>query len=96
MNHTNESERETMKGLKDIRETIDRHRPMKDLSPAIGRLVEPLYCINHTLHRATLSVSIRVEELTWDEIENTVSELYYDIRETTTEELEPANQKQNA
>lgn len=95
MNRTNESERKTMKGLKDIRETIDRHRPMKDLSSTIGQHIEPLYCIEHTLHQATLPVSLQVEASTWDEIDRTVSDAYYDIRETTTEELEPANQKQN-
>jgi hypothetical protein len=61
---------------------------MKDLSSTIGQHIEPLYCIEPTLHRATLSVSRRVEELTWDEIDRTVSELYYDIREVTTEQLE--------
>lgn len=63
---------------------------MKNLSSAIGRLVEPLYCIEPTLHRATLSVSIRVEEQTWDAIDRTVSDPYYDIREATTERLEQA------
>jgi hypothetical protein len=61
---------------------------MKDLSSTIGRLVEPLYGIEPTLHRATLSVSIQVEEQTWDAIDRTVSDPYYDIREVTTEQLE--------
>jgi len=61
---------------------------MKDLSSTIGRLVEPLYCIEPTLHRATLSVSRRVEEQTWDAIDRTVSDPYYDIREITIEQLE--------
>ena len=61
---------------------------MKNRSTAIGRLVEPMYCIEPTLHRATLSVSRRVEEQTWDEIDRTVSDPYYDIREITTEQLE--------
>jgi hypothetical protein len=61
---------------------------MKDLSSTIGRLVEPLYGIEPTRYYATPPISRRIEELTWDEIDNTVSELYYDIRETTSEQLE--------
>jgi len=61
---------------------------MKDLSSTISRLVEPLYGMEPTRYYATQPISRRVEELTWDAIDNTVSELYYDIQETTTEQLE--------
>jgi len=64
------------------------HRPMKCLSATIGRHIEPAYGIEPTLHRATLSVSIQVEEQTWDEIDNLVSDAYYDIREVVTEQVE--------
>jgi hypothetical protein len=61
---------------------------MKDLSSTIGQHIVPMYGIEHTLHQATLPVSRQVEASTWDEIDRTVSELYYDIREVTTEQLE--------
>jgi uncharacterized membrane protein len=62
---------------------------MKDLSYTIGGHIEPLYDIEPTLHQATLPVNRRVEELTWDEIDRTVSELYYSIREETTAKFDP-------
>jgi len=61
---------------------------MKDLSSAIGRLAEPLYGIEPTRYHAALPVSRRIESLTWDLIDGIVSELYYDIREVATEQLE--------
>ena len=57
---------------------------MKDLSYAISVRIETMYCIEHTLHQATLQVSRRVELLTWDAIDLTVFDSYYDIREETT------------
>lgn len=50
--------------------------------------IEPAYGIEPTLHRATLPVSRRVEEQTWDAIDRTVSEPYYDIQDVTTEQVE--------
>jgi len=61
---------------------------MKDLSSTIGGHIEPIYHMWYSLHRATLPISRRVEEQTWDTIDRTVSDPYYDIRETTTEQVE--------
>lgn len=61
---------------------------MKDLSAAIGQHIVALYGIEPTLHRATLPTSRRVEDLTWDEIDRTVSNSYYSIREAATEQVE--------
>ena len=60
---------------------------MKDLSSTIGRLVEPLYGIELTRYYATPPISRRIEELTWDPIDDIVSDAYYDIREVTAEIL---------
>ena len=61
---------------------------MKDLSPTIGQHIEPIYHMWYSQHRATLPISRRIEDLTWDEIDRTVSDPYYDIREAAIEQAE--------
>ena len=61
---------------------------MKDPSSTIGGHIVPLYGIEPTLHRATLPISQWIEALTWDAIDRTVSDPYYDIREVATEQVE--------
>jgi len=61
---------------------------MKDRSSAIGLHIEPLYGIEPTRYHAALPVSRRIEFLAWDQIDGIVSELYYDIREVATEQVE--------
>jgi len=61
---------------------------MKDLSLTIGGYIEPLYGIEPTRYHATLPISRQVEAQTWDTIDEAVSELYYDIQEAITEQLE--------
>ena len=59
---------------------------MKDASQAIH--MEPIFGIEHTQHRITVSTSKRIAELIWDPVENKLFELYYDIQETAIEQLE--------
>jgi len=61
---------------------------MKDLSSTIGGHIEPIYHMWYSQHLATLPVGRQVEALTWDLIDLSISELYYDIREVATEQLE--------
>ena len=61
---------------------------MKDPSSTIGQHIVPLYGIEPTLYRATLPVSRRIEALTWDAIDRTVSDSYYGIREAAIEQVE--------
>lgn len=61
---------------------------MKDLSSTIGGHIEPTYHMWYSQHRATLLIDRRIEALTWDEIDRTASNSYYDIREAATEQVE--------
>ena len=61
---------------------------MKDRSSAIGLHIEPLYGIEPFRYHAALPISRQVEALTWDAIDRTVSEPYYDIRDAITEHAE--------
>jgi len=66
---------------------------MKNLSITIGLYIESamvLAVLPTTLHQtqATLPVSRQVEASTWDEIDRTVSDPYYDIQQITIEQVE--------
>jgi len=61
---------------------------MKNLSTAIGLHIEPMYGIESAMELAVLPLTRCIDKQTWNTIDFSITDAYYDIRETTTEQLE--------